>query len=190
MRRVRSSLPDWAALARHWAVNLRRSSVANTAWFSWLPYNSGLRAFWRRPPEYKSRLPAHYGAICAWPSGWLKLQAHPILVFRLAGEFDNQVSIFGHKNLFFCHCEIRLYRRKAVFEDEITLYNEGMSPCSRDRHRTGAREPICEIGSVQAEKKDWWLCRGSAKTPLSRVEKARAWLAWRRKPIESEIGNP
>jgi len=67
----------------------------------------------------------------------------------------------------YCHCEIRLYRRKAVFEDEITLYNACKPPCSRDRHRTGAWEPICEIGSVQALKKDWWLCRGSAKTPLS-----------------------
>jgi len=34
-----------------------------------------------------------------------------------------------------CHFEIMLYRRKAAFEDEITLYNVVIPPCSQDQHQ-------------------------------------------------------
>ena len=79
---------------------------------------------------------------------------------------------------------------KAALEDEITLYNVVIPPCSQDRCRTGALEPICEIGSVQAEKKEWWHCMCSAKTPLSSLERLKAWLAWRLNPMESEVSGP
>jgi len=38
---------------------------------------------------------------------------------------------------------------------------------SKDRRVIGALEPIFETGSDQAEIENWWLCQGSAKTPLS-----------------------
>jgi len=34
-----------------------------------------------------------------------------------------------------CHFEIMLYRRKAAFEDAITLYNVVIPPCSQDRNQ-------------------------------------------------------
>ena len=64
------------------------------------------------------------------------------VVFVLIAEKDS----FAQQP--FCHFEIRLCRREAVFEDEITFYNMVSPPGSQDRHQTGALEPIFEIGSV------------------------------------------